>query len=388
MDPGMDPDFELQRRQRALGWGGVALALGGLGAALAFGLRQHRRGGRAVAASLIFAGLSAGWLVAEVGLHLTMDSWTAHVKIRSNCYHDNPRGYFKRSRFYDNPDSEAWCVDDLSVAWKECERAEDKPEGPRSGVLALGDSFTDGVGVFHEDTWPARLEEHLEAAPSVQVVNCGRSDSYVAHVAKRYLTYEERHRPAVVVYAMVLNDVAPPVLDADRPDISFQIETRDQYGDRVSNHPLWGPLSGQSALARLTVEQWMRWRLASETTARYQDTYSDPDRPEFKKSMDLVMDMNQVAQERGSRFLVALWPLMHDFKDYPFASAHDTIGHALEARGVPFFDMLGAFEGDDAAVLQVHPTDHHPNEVAHDRAAKAIAAELKRRGWSEASEAP
>ncbi|MEE2780149.1 MAG: GDSL-type esterase/lipase family protein [Myxococcota bacterium] len=384
MDPGLDPQFETDRRQRPLGWGGATLALVGLVAALGLTLQPHRRG----TASLVLAGFSAGWLMAEVGLHLTVDTWAAHVKIRSNCYHDNPRGYFKRSRFYDDPNSEAWCVDDLSVAWRECEGPRDNLEGPRRGVLALGDSFTDGVGVFHEDTWPTRLAEHLDFQTSDEVVNCGRSDSYVAHIAKRYLTYEERHRPAVVVYAMVLNDVAPPDLDADRPDISFQIETRNQYGSHISKHPLWGPLSAHSALARIAIEQWSRWRLAAQTAERYRATYSNADRTQFVEAMNLVGDMNQVAQERGSRFLVALWPLMHDLKAYPFASAHSTIAKALEERGVPFMDLLPTFAGADTEALQVHPTDHHPNEIAHDTAAKAIAMELKRRGWSGASETP
>lgn len=389
LDPGLDPAFETRRRQRPLGWGGAGLAFGLMGCALAVGLRGHREGsGRAGTVGLVLAGIGAGWGIGEVGLHLSVDSWAAHVKVRSNCYHDNPRGYFKRSHFYDDPTSEAWCVDDLSAVWRECERPTDKGGERRRGILALGDSFTDGVGVFRQDTWPSRLQERLGHNATTPVVNCGRSDSYVAHIAKRYLAYEDRHRPSVVVYAMVLNDVPPPEYEGDTPDISFQIETRDQYGERVSKHPIWGPVTAHSAVARLGLEQWARWRIASETRGRYVATYADPNGPKFTESMDLVADMNQVARERDSHLLVVLWPLLHRLSDYPFTQAHTHIAQALGEREVAFLDLLPIFEGEDASTLQVHPTDHHPNEVAHDRVAEAIAAELKRRGWGDEPQSP
>ena len=51
--------------------------------------------------------------------------------------------------------------------------------------------------------------------------------------------------------------------------------------------------------------------------------------------------------------------------DYPFTSVHQTIGDALTAAGVPFWDSLPDLRREDETRLWVHPTDRHPNEVAH-----------------------
>jgi hypothetical protein len=62
---------------------------------------------------------------------------------------------------------------------------------------------------------------------------------------------------------------------------------------------------------------------------------------------------------------------------YPYAEVHRTIAAFLGQLGIPFHDLAPDFAGQRSAELWVHPTDHHPNEVAHALAARAIAEALE-----------
>lgn len=78
--------------------------------------------------------------------------------------------------------------------------------GPKRGlrVLALGDSFTFGVGAEQEETWPARLAEILGA----EVLNAGAPGFGVPDAVAWYERYGAQLDPDIVVLAVFLaNDL-------------------------------------------------------------------------------------------------------------------------------------------------------------------------------------
>lgn len=382
LDPGRDPEMEIARRDAPFDPAGM-VALAGLFVIAAAVARWTRQRGRLRTARVLLAvaGALAGLSVAELVLRATADDWRLHVKVRDSCYHDNPRGYFQQSRFHDQQDISAWCTDRLSDTWAECDAPTAEANAGRTRVMAVGDSFTDGVGVFRRDTWPASLGRDLGA--DVAVVNCGRASSATGHVARRLLSHEARHDPDIVVYAFVLNDVSPPQTADVAPgvDIGFQLTNRDLYSEHVDGHAVWGPLSRWFAVVRLSRERLATRSIGAETLRMYQDTYAEPLRPELVAALDLTATMAELAQDRGARFLVVVWPLLESLADYPFRDAHRVVVEGLEARGVEVLDLLPGFEGRDETALWVHPTDHHPNEIAQREAASLIAAELRRLDW-------
>ncbi len=385
LDPGRDPESEERRRLRPVGpWGAWAF----FGAVLAFaGLAwlSHKRKRRVVGG--VFLGFASVFLVllfVEIVLRLSLGLWAMHVKIRSNCYYDNPRGYFLPSAMAGHPEIGAFCVDELSGAWAECEtRSED--DGRRR-ILALGDSFTDGVGVFRRDAWPRALESMLSDGgedPKVRVVNCGRADLDTARLASRLEMALSLHYPDIVIYAYVLNDTPPDVFPGKgRPaDVSFQVEDRFSYQARLSEDAFWGPPMAQSALVRFFAERFMRRRIEAATVAMYRRTYADPPSASLTETLDRTAVMRDRCRSAHARFLVAIFPMMYELENYPFRAAHALMARELEARGVKVLDLLEVFEGRDSARLQVHPTDFHPNEIAHALAAEAILKTLRASGW-------
>jgi lysophospholipase L1-like esterase len=386
LNPGRDAELERSRRGAPLGpWGPAPWLV--LALAAGWATRRAVTEGEPMKARRLVAvtGVLLGFASAEVLLRLSVDQWATHVKVRDGCYHDNPRDYFERVTYLDDPATLAWCAGPLTDVWAGCEAETAVAAQAFHRIMALGDSFTDGVGVFARDTWPARLDALLETR--ARVVNCGKASSFTSHTAKRYLSHRERHRPDTVVYAFVLNDV--PLAGASPPngaDIGFQFPNRQVYAEAVAEAPLWGPLVQQSALARLVSERLANRNIHQRTMRFYEDTYAPTNSDAFDAAMDLIGAMDELVTKGGGHFLVVLWPLLESLEDYPFKAVHQRLRDSLAGKGIAHLDLLSSFAGRDAAGLHVHPTDHHPNELAHQLAAGAIAADLERREWLSVSD--
>ena len=78
--------------------------------------------------------------------------------------------------------------------------------------------------------------------------------------------------------------------------------------------------------------------------------------------------------------MIVLFPLLYDLIDHPFREIHEKIADFCRVRSIPLLDLQPSFSKHKAEELWVHPTDHHPNEVAHEIAAIEIYAFLKRLG--------
>jgi hypothetical protein len=83
--------------------------------------------------------------------------------------------------------------------------------------------------------------------------------------------------------------------------------------------------------------------------------------------------MQRRAKEKGARFGVVLFPLLHRLAERPFERIHAAVAAECASRGIAFLDLAVAFADEDERALWVHPSDHHPNARAHAIAARAMA---------------
>ena len=94
---------------------------------------------------------------------------------------------------------------------------------------------------------------------------------------------------------------------------------------------------------------------------------------------DFLMTSNALwtAAKYQIPLLVVSFPVLHQLDgSHPFSDLYRTVQERVEAAGGAFLDLFPVFSGHDAESLWVHPTDQHPNEVAHRMAAEAIAERL------------
>ncbi len=74
-------------------------------------------------------------------------------------------------------------------------------------VAVLGDSFTAGLGVDEKDTFVKLSESALAGQGIKQVQNYGMPGTGIAYYLQTYEAFVKKHKPAVVVIAVLYNDI-------------------------------------------------------------------------------------------------------------------------------------------------------------------------------------
>lgn len=239
----------------------------------------------------------------------------------------------------------------------------EKPPGGLR-VVCLGDSLTFGEGVHHPDAYPARLEVLLaDAMPDrrVEVLNAGVQCYGTEHAVAFFITHCARFKPDVVTLGFFLNDAS---------DVR---ETVRQHGEMI-NPPTLSTLARASRLWGI----WERRRYAARVQREYfQTTRQSFDSPQWDKCKELLGGMKQWSDQDGFRFVVVIFPILWNLDGaYPFDDIHRRIREACRDIDCEVIDLLEVYRGYDAETLWIHPTDQHPNDLAHGLAAERIAEHL------------
>ena len=273
------------------------------------------------------------------------------------------RGCYDRPR-WDYFDDEG-CVDYRTNAFgfRDEEWTLDKPDGQHR-IVAIGDSFTFGLGVQLEDTWAKRLQHQLAAdrGQDVLVVNAGFVGGHMPTQYGPWLKEQSAQLdPDTVIIGLCLNDLG------DIPMMAFEI----------AEEP-----SGSKAV------DWVqrklgRWRVARQLERSAEGTRKSFDygkvidrQPEtWHATRDALTATGTLLEQRGVRLVVVILPMMSRLTDDdPFAPLHTLVREHCEEQGIEVIDLLPVFLGRRDTDLWVHPTDQHPNDVGHALIAGAVAS--------------
>lgn len=250
----------------------------------------------------------------------------------------------------------------------------EKAPGTRR-VICLGDSFTFGEGVFEEHTYPQQLERLLTAAmplSSVEVINAGVQGYGTREEAAIFQAYQAKFRPDLVILGYFLNDAT---------DFAETIRQNDEMTRAFEP-------SGVARISKAWEIVQRRCRAATMQAEYFESIHASLASKQWEASLDSIKALQRVAMENRFRFIVMIFPVLWDLDSwYPFAAEHARINATLKAERIDTIDLLDVFRGMPASSLWVHPTDHHPNELAQRLAAEAIAEHLQRADRMRAAEA-
>ncbi|MCE9557013.1 MAG: SGNH/GDSL hydrolase family protein [Planctomycetes bacterium] len=279
-------------------------------------------------------------------------------------YSTNPRGYF---------DADGGIAMDVnSLGFRGPEVSPQKPAGTFR-ILGIGDSFTFGVGVREPDTFLRRLEKQLNNRKDLQhaeVLNVGvqgyNTRDEVLNLEGRWLSFS----PDLVLINFYLNDAYD--------DSAF-----------LNNGQALGIYDQPSRLARVSriYDFWEHRQHNKEVTEKVRQYYLGhyfQDASEFlespgQKRVDWTVcklalaRAAELAKEHHFKLALILWPELDEIDGkYPFEKIHTVVKDTCRSLGIPVLDLREAFKAYPPRDLWVHPTDHHPNEIAAKLAAEAI----------------
>ncbi len=285
-------------------------------------------------------------------------------------YATNPRGYF------DDDNSITFHINNAGIRGPEVTL--EKPVDTHR-ILGVGDSFTFGVGVRDEDTFLRRLEttlnEGLGEGKTHEVLNVGvqgyNTREEVLYVEHRWLKYT----PDLVLIVFYLND-------------AYSDATFLNNGEGLGIYLQPDGLAQRSYLVDLLQHTWRGQQLRQRMNDYYLQSYfksaksflSNPDETavDWTVSKAALRHAAELSRQHGFRLAMVVFPELHALDgDYPFRSIHQVVAEAAEAFQIPYLDLLDVYQGHDDRTLWVHPSDHHPNEIAHQLAADALLRFLK-----------
>ncbi len=316
--------------------------------------------------ALVFAVVASTALV-ELGLRWFGPEYSRFSNVHAE-YFSNPRGYF--DTLWTGPEGTVYGIM-MQTATGIGGRSSGRSSKVPTRILGLGDSQAQGQGVRYQDTFYVQLSEQLgEQGIRTGVRNVAVSGYDLEHVVARY-AYETSggHRFPLVIYSLVLDDFG-----LDRSSISGLDFIQHQGGYSFD------PLRQRSAIYNLIAHTKEQAVLSSQTSRAYLESFSGDN---LAHHLDMLSALDAAVRADGGVLVIAVLPLLYDFDHYPFEPIHQTLAEAGAARNLRILDLKPALSAQPAADLWVHPTDHHPNEVAHRIVGKTLAEYLQREDLQE-----
>jgi hypothetical protein len=217
-------------------------------------------------------------------------------------------------------------------------------------ILALGDSYTSGVGVYFEDVFTSVMQRLLDERASqsdgdqrYEVVNCG-VNGFGTREAR--LFYERRaaaYQPNLVLLVMVAND-----------DRSYAEDITERF---VHTPAKWEHLSYAGYYL-----QAMRFRRPE---------------PDFTDAMLALAELHGAVVDDDAELAVVLFTNTNG-REWDLLA--ERAGTTTDALDVPLLDLREALSAEEPSALMVHPSDGHPNEIAHRIAGETIVEWLDGEG--------
>jgi lysophospholipase L1-like esterase len=265
-------------------------------------------------------------------------------------YASDPRGYF------DPGTTLTYRTNSLGFRGREVSR--EKVPGTLR-ILGFGDSFTFGYGVRREDTFLSVLEGKLDASNAVssEVLNLGVGGFDTAHEVSLLRHLGLAFEPDLVLICFFLNDA------------------NSGSSSRLLNTPHREPAAfwrRHSRLLDLLAFRVSRRLAAKQLVQSYRGSF-DENAAGWVEARDALVRANALSRECGFELALMIFPVLWRLSDdYPFAEIHEKLRTFAATAEIPTLDLLPAFSGHDGPELWVHPTDQHPNEVAHAIAGEAL----------------
>lgn len=234
-------------------------------------------------------------------------------------------------------------------------------------IAVLGDSITVGAGSQPSDAYGARLERllNLNDGQRPAEVRVWARGGMCTYGELKFLEEAVAWKPDLLILGICLNDTEDP---RRREEL-----TRWRMDALPRQPPRWFARSlGWSRLASLVYQK--------VEDARARRGYLEMNRKLFDKEYGgwklfakALKDFAETTRQNDIRLVVVVFPLLSHIDEYPFGWIHEQIHEELEAKGIPYLDLLPVYEGLVSTRLQAIPlVDAHPNEIGHRIAAEAI----------------
>ena len=212
-------------------------------------------------------------------------------------------------------------------------------------IIFLGDSLTFGWGVQRKDTFEYRLEERLNEASKVEILNFGIGNYNTQQELGLFVKKGLKYHPDKVVVFYFINDAEPT------PQLSELAFRRH---------------------SRLLTFAWSRINIILSKYSQnrgflhqYSQLYVEG-QPGWKATKGAFRTLRSLSAQNNIALQVVLLPELHDLRSPPFQREYALVEQFLNDEAIPVLDLTPYFAGvEDPLSLWVAEDDAHPNSEAH-----------------------
>jgi len=267
----------------------------------------------------------------------------------------------------------------------------EKPGSNR--IMVIGDSFTFGVRVNLEDTYPKQLEKLLNRRTiACEVINCGvighNMWQHYEMLRNKVLPYD----PDLVVLGLFQDDLACSVRPYDEPE---GYQGHNPFEDRgasgiLSRVSLWNFLRNANALfeykyryrrgynyMRSIEDRRKKWGPANPTDLNYMIMSGKIKKTRYIEFSKALKQFAITADKEGARVLVVLIPDSVQLNDPHMQAVNRFVEQVCVELKIPFIDVTPILEAqEDHISLYLFPFDAHNSPKGLQLIAKSIADQI------------
>lgn len=263
-----------------------------------------------------------------------------------------------------------------SRGWRDKEYTYKKPLGVKR-IVVLGDSFTFGLRVEHENTFPKVLEQKL--GDKYQVLSLGMTgygtDQEFISLYREGLNYE----PDVVILAFFMNDVYDNgTIAANYGRNPKPYFTVDSTGKLILNNiPVPYLKSPLRSIEFIKTKLWELKAILHMPSEYRKDVWGAALNPKYmssrywKLTVRLLWEINKLCRSEGIKFMITVIPLEHQITRMNDRLPQEVLLDFGKRTAIPVLDLLPYFEPYKSSGLYFS-NDVHWNENGHYMAAQAI----------------
>ncbi len=229
-------------------------------------------------------------------------------------------------------------------------------------ITFIGDSFTIGYGIEDVDDRFVNIIRKSLYDKEIHVIAGNGFDTDRQFLYLKQFHDDLGYDMDVVILVYNLNDIAFLI-----PENKAIVERIYGYEDELG-------YIGQNSY--FVNEAFFKWKAMTDPDM---GSYFGYLKDSYKKNtnwtnmQNYLGDVINYCNDNEIKLMVITFPFLHDFeREYQFVEAHQALAAFWAEKGIPHMDLLPAFLPHKDEYLIVNDFDAHPNEKAHQIAAKAI----------------
>jgi lysophospholipase L1-like esterase len=292
-----------------------------------------------------------------------------------------------------------------SQGLRDVERSWEKPSG-QFRIVALGDSFTFGMGVPLAGTYHQRLETKLKAdGADVDVINGGIAGLHAFHATRHFETKLSGYHPDLVTFGFFFDDVQGPYSDEELRQVYIErVKARarkkkaEEEWSRTWKGRIHFLLHSSYLVNFLRGAYQVVWlgRLRSYTqetlghslVARHKGLEENVwggwlagNYEHLDRCLAVLRRMKKSVLKVGAKLVIVLIPEAGQIHHPEWQVLNQQIKTFCLRENIAFVDPTPRFEAvEDVNSLYLFPRDAHASEAGHELIAQALYDFLKEKG--------